>query len=157
MGIAITLKNFLDSKGVHYDVLHHPLSTHSSETAEAAHVPGGSLAKSVLMEDDNQEYLLAVLPTTHYVHINKLSNQLNRQLYLASEQEAAGLFADCEVGAIPALGEAYGLDTIVDDNLNNCKDIYIEAGDHENLIHLTRADFHRLMRHAKHGSFTVPA
>ncbi len=46
------------------------------------------------------------------------------------------LFGDCEPGAVPALGDAYGIQVIWDDDLKYTSDIYIEAGDHEHLIRI---------------------
>ena len=55
---------------------------------------------------------------------------------LVEEEELTEIFKDCAEGAIPALGEAYGLDVIWDEELMGVEDIYIEAGDHRHLIRL---------------------
>jgi Ala-tRNA(Pro) deacylase len=39
---------------------------------------------------------------------------------------------------VPAVGKCYGLDLIVDDSINAQPDIYMEAGDHQTLLHLRR-------------------
>jgi Ala-tRNA(Pro) deacylase len=39
----------------------------------------------------------------------------------------------------------------VDDSLSSCPDIYLEAGDHEDFVHLKGVSFRRLMRRAHHG------
>jgi len=72
-------------------------------------------------------------------------------LRLASEPELRQLFDDCDTGAIPALSEAYGLKVIWDDQLKHASDIYIEAGDHEHLIHLRGSDFQQLMESLPHS------
>jgi Ala-tRNA(Pro) deacylase len=64
------------------------------------------------------------------------------------------LFADCELGAIPPMGRAYGMETIVDDSLAEQPDVYFEAGDHVSLIHVNAMAFQRLMAGARHGRFT---
>ena len=61
------------------------------------------------------------------------------------------MFADCEPGAIPPVGQAFGMETIIDDSLNECQDIYMEAGDHEDLIHLKGTAFRRLMQESPHA------
>ena len=45
----------------------------------------------------------------------------------------------------------YGLKVIWDDQLKHASDIYIEAGDHEHLIHLKGDDFRRLMERLPHS------
>ena len=79
------------------------------------------------------------------MNLGELHRQLNRNLGLATESELGGLFSDCEVGALPAMGPAYGLETVVDDELAEQPDIYFEAGDHEQLIHVSAEAFHTLM------------
>jgi Ala-tRNA(Pro) deacylase len=47
------------------------------------------------------------------------------------------------------------LETIVDDSIGAQPDIYMEAGDHETLLHLTHAQFARLTANAPHGRFSA--
>ena len=63
----------------------------------------------------------------------------------AKEYELTVLFPDCAVGAVPALGNAYKLQTIVDESMKaRSDDIYFEAGDHEELIRVSSDQFRRL-------------
>ena len=55
------------------------------------------------------------------------------------------------IGAVPALSNAYGLDVIWDEQLTNASEIYIEAGDHENLIHMHGDEFCKLMEDLPHS------
>ena len=80
-----------------------------------------------------------------------MNEELKRNLALACEQEFKTLFQDCEAGAVPALGDAYGINVIWDDDLQYTADIYIEAGDHEHLIWLDRKDFKKLMSSLPHS------
>jgi Ala-tRNA(Pro) deacylase len=128
---------------VQYDVVTHSHSRSSMETAELAQVPGDRLAKSVVLEDEDG-FLMAVLPSTH-LRLGRLSRELNRRFRLATEEDGGALFEDCEPGAIPPLGSAYGMHTIVDDSLAEQPEIYFEAGDHERLIRVSREQFMQLM------------
>lgn len=153
MGIAMTLRDFLDSHHLVYDVVHHEHAESSQRTAAAAGQPGDRVVKSVLLKDDDG-YLLAVLPATYRLHLGKLHQALDRLVGLATEKETAALFTDCEVGAIPPVGLLYDLDTVVDDALLAQSDIYFEAGDHEQLIHMSRESFGKLLGDAAHSSFS---
>jgi len=102
------------------------------------------LVKCVLLEDDNG-YLMAVIPATHKVDLGAVHRELNRELGLATERELAELFRDCEPGAIPPLGKAYGIDMVVDRSLVDTPDVYFEAGDHRSLIHVSGGDFLKLV------------
>jgi Ala-tRNA(Pro) deacylase len=152
MATARRTEDYLMQHGVAYDVLVHPHSHSSMETAEVAHVPGDRLAKCVVLGDDDG-YVMAVLPSTQHVRLGKLGRELNRRLRLATEDEVATLFDDCERGAVPAVGLAYGVATVLDDSLADQPEIYFEAGDHENLIRMKRDAFMTLMEHASHARF----
>ena len=49
---------------------------------------------------------------------------------MANEEQIETLFIDCEPGAVPALGAAYGLKVIVDDSLAKEPEVFLEGGDH---------------------------
>jgi len=150
MTISVTLKNFLTQQGIDYEVLPHRYTDTSLNAASSAHIPAAELAKSVILEDENG-YVMAVIPANHHVKIAQVNKFLGRKMGLATEPEIRSLFSDCEIGAIPPVGEAFGLDTIVDERLDDCADIYMEAGDHEDFIHLNGTSFRRLMQSAQHA------
>jgi Ala-tRNA(Pro) deacylase len=152
MGMANTLRQYLDQRAMPYELVRHPRTLTSSETAEAAGVPGSRLAKPVVIEDDDR-YMVIVIPASHRLKFTALHRALGRQCGLATEQEVEALFDDCERGAVPALAQAYGLDVFVDDALLGLDDVYFEAGDHVELVHLSGDDFRRLMRDAAHGAY----
>jgi Ala-tRNA(Pro) deacylase len=151
MAIALTLRKYLAENGVAYDTLSHSHTSSSMNTAQSAHISGKNLAKSVILEDE-KGYLMAVIPATEHVQFRKVNHALKRHLGLAVESELKDLFSDCELGAIPAVGKAYLMESIVDNKLTDCSDIYFEAGDHEELVHLKGASFRRLMKDSQHAA-----
>ena len=72
-----------------------------------------------------------------------------------TKTEIRQLFPDCALGAVPPVGEAYELDVIVDDSIQEQPDVYLEGGDHATLVHMDQAQFARLMAEARHGRFSV--
>ncbi|MGD8567429.1 MAG: YbaK/EbsC family protein [Gammaproteobacteria bacterium] len=153
MAIAISLQEFLNSHHIEYDVLSHPYTTSSMSSAEAAKISGDMIAKCVVLEDDNG-YVMAIVPATHHLDIGRISRQFNRHLGLATEQELASIFSDCDLGAIPPIGDSYGMKVIVDDSLDQCPDIYFEAGDHTDMIHVRSEEFRKMTHNAHHGHFS---
>lgn len=147
MGVAMTLQEFMESHDLKYDLIEHAHTDSSLRTAQAAHIPGGQLAKPVLLGDDDS-YLLAVIPATHRLELDRLNQVMARQLELINEREMETTFSDCECGAIPPIGTAYGIDTVVDMDLLTQEDVYFESGDHEHLIHMKGEDFRHLMEDA---------
>ena len=153
MYIAETVSAFLSALDVGFDVVRHRHTHDSATTALRAHVPVDHVAKAVLL-CDRDEFVLAVLPASHRIDGEALAIELgDRPVSVAEEEHIRLVFRDCECGALPPVGPAYGIDTIVDLNLLNAADVYFEAGDHEHLIHVTGADFRRLMTGARHGLF----
>lgn len=155
MGIASTVRDYLDESGVEYQLVHHAYTPNSLLAARAARVPPDQLAKTVLLEDD-RGYLVAVVPASRRVELQSLERQLGRRLVLASEREVQDMFSDCAHGAIPAIGQAYGLDVVWDDCLAGCADVYFEAGDHTDLVRMSGKEFTFLMGLRPHGPISVP-
>ena len=153
MAIAITLKKYLEDSGIEYELIKHDYAATSMHSADKAHISGENIAKAVILYD-GEDYIVAVVPATHQVQLGKLHKQFDRYMSLASESELHELFDDCSVGAIPPLGNAYGMDVMIDNHLDNCDDVYFEAGDHTDLVHVSGFDFRNLMTHAYHGEIS---
>jgi len=153
MTIAPTLAKHLDQR-VRYDTLPHERTPTSLRAAQASHISGECLAKGVVLRRDGG-YLLAVLPATHHIRLSDLREQVDDKVDLANEDEIARLFWDCVPGAVPAVGECYGLETIVDRSIDAQPEIYLEGGDHEILVHMNKDEFSKLMAGAVHSSFSA--
>ena len=154
MGVALTLQQYLDDQGVEYDVMTHKKTDSSSGTTDASHIPGGRLAKGVVVKRE-KGYLLVVLPTSRRLDLKELADWLKQPVELATEEELSGLFPDCVTGAVPPVGAAYGLKAVVDESLEKQEDIYFEGGDHRTLVHLSGTEFHRLMEKTPHERFSI--
>lgn len=153
MAIAMRVAEFMQEHGARYDVLTHPHTGNSIETAELAHVPEDKLVKSVVLEDDDG-FVMAVLPASRHVRLARLNQQMNRQFRLVPESRIAASFPDCERGAIPPLGPVYGMRTVLDESVSTLPEVYFEAGDHERLVHMSRDQFMALLPQAERGQFT---
>lgn len=136
MAIAKTVEEQLQFAGIVHRVIAHPRTETSSQTSEAAHVPGDRLAKAVVLHGD-QGFTMVVAPSTHRLDLTAIAGAER----LATEHEIARLFPDCEVGAVPPLGTRYGVPTIVDESLRDQPEIWFEAGDHEHIVGLSASDF----------------
>ncbi|WP_157018680.1 aminoacyl-tRNA deacylase [Mesorhizobium xinjiangense] len=151
MGIALTMQEYLEDNHLAYDLAKHRKTATSAMTAQASHVPGGCLAKGVVLKWD-EGYLLAVLPASRHVDIDKVGRIVGGPVFLANEDEASALFPDCDTGAVPILGVPYRVACVVDDHLEERQDVYFEGGDHRTLVHLDGNDFSRLMYGMPHAS-----
>lgn len=154
MSISPTLQRYLDAERIQYDVIPHEPTMSSTRTAEACRISGNCLAKGVVLRRDNSNYILAVLPASHRVDLAGLREQLGDDVQMADENEVGPLFPDCARGAVPAVGQCYGLPVLVDDSLGTEPQIYIEAGDHQTLIRMDHEQFAQLTAGASHARFS---
>ena len=153
MAIAETVRRYLKDHSVNFDVVSHPHTGSSHESAEAAHVNEDHIAKAVVVKDA-KGYAMVVVPASNWVEMDHLRKELDRDLHLAVEDELETLFKDCETGAVPPVGPAYGIETFLDDSIKSLANVYFEAGDHEALVHVTGEDFKTLLGGARHGYFS---
>ena len=153
MSVSNTLQSYLKNRSCNYDTLAHNRSESALDSAHQADVPVKQLVKAVVLKQENR-FTLAAVPAMNKVMLPKLAELTGSPAVLAKEAQIKRIFGDCEAGAIPAIGQAYGLDVVWDDQLIESEDLYIEAGDHCNLIHLTREQFQKLLPAKKHGEIS---
>ena len=153
MTMADTVKKRLAEQGIDYEVVTHSETGASMETAAAAHVSGEKMAKAVVLKDA-EGYLVAVMPATYRLGTGELYDLLGRHLEMAGEDELPGLFGDCDLGAVPPVADAYGIETVCDEGLAKLDDVYFEGGDHTSLVRVSGEDFMKLMGDARRGVFS---
>ena len=149
------IERYLDEHLVPFDVIAHPHSHTSMETARAAMVDASRIAKGVLLEGDGC-LMVAMIPADKEIRLGKLSQDYGQEFNLADEDTIQHLFVDCERGAVPGLPNAWGIEMIWDDALMTLPDLYLEAGDHERLIHVETRYLRDLFGDAPHCKFTQP-
>ncbi len=143
---------FLDHHDVRYQRIPHDPSGSSLAAADSAHVDPEQLAKAVLLEDE-RGYVLAVLPAARRLSLQALDAKLRRSFDLATEAELADIFDDCAAGAVPPFGAAYGIPMVVDERLLHLREVFLESGDHRELLRVSGLEFARLCGSAARGSF----
>ena len=154
MAIALSLQRYLDGRGCSYKVVPHERTHHAADTARVSDVSQDNLAKGVLMKRKDG-YLLAIIPASCHVDLDAVAAFIRHPVGLATEEEVAAVFADCEVGSIPQVASAYGLTAVMDDGLDGLNELYLDGGDHCTLVHLNGRDFHRLTADVPHAQIAI--
>jgi Ala-tRNA(Pro) deacylase len=140
----VKVQQFLDSRGISFEMLPHEPTFSAQRMAQAVHVSGDNVAKTVLLKADGQ-FVLAVLPATHQIHLEMAREALAAHLLeLADEDELAKVFSDCEVGAVPPFGTQYGIETLVDASLAEDDEIVFEGNAHRQAFRMKYRDFEDL-------------
>ncbi len=139
------LEKYLREEGVSFQTMSHPVAYTAQEVAAAQHTPGRQLAKVVLADADG-EMVMLVLPASYRIDFPKLKSALGaKKARLAKEDEFAGTFTDCEVGAMPPLGNLYGLPVYVDQSLTKSREMVFKVGSHTTSFKMSYSDYERLV------------
>jgi Ala-tRNA(Pro) deacylase len=140
------LLKYLNLTGVQYQVISHVPAYSAHSVALAAHIPDRDLAKTLLVRADEQ-YWMSVLRADFHLNQKLLKHALEaKHVSLATEEELAVFFPDCEVGAMPPFGKLYALPVVVDKALAEDDDIVFNACTHTQSVKMKFADYQRLVR-----------
>lgn len=137
--------DYLNQERVCFETLWHPPAFTATKRAKYLHVPGRQMAKSVLMVGP-QGMFLAVLPATHHIDTEALARAEQGPVRLATEDEMAEVFRDCEWGVAVPFGTLYGIATVLDESLSPDDCIVFEGHQHGEAVRLRCSDFERLER-----------
>ena len=141
---AKRLRDFLDSQNVKYVTISHSQAFTAQEIAASAHIPGQELAKTVMAIADGK-MVMGVLPASYRMVLDFLRDATGaKHVELATEREFRDLFPGCEVGAMPPLGNLYGIDVYVSESLTEDEEIAFNAGTHTELVRMNFQDYLRL-------------
>ncbi|KGJ99038.1 aminoacyl-tRNA deacylase [Thalassotalea sp. ND16A] len=154
MSIANRLGFYLSEHQIPFQVIPHFHSDNSVSTAVTANVPLNQIAKGVMLSDHEGRKLMAVLPANNKVTMSRVNEELLGSYHLIKENQVYELFKDCEHGAVPPVGIAYNMSMICDSLLDELDEVYIEAGDHENLLCIDKQGFEKLTASARHARFS---
>lgn len=148
------IENFLQNRDVDYEVIRHELAYTAQETAAADDVSGYEFAKTVIVTDGQEHYML-VLPAPFDVDMEGASDLIGQEVRLASEEETEPLFPECEVGAEPPFGSAFHMLTFMDESMEGEDHIVFRGGNHEKTIKMSTADYIQVEEPTV-GEFAVP-
>jgi len=139
------LKDYLKSHNVQFESIDHPLAYTAQKTAQAAHLHGRNVAKTVLLKIDGK-LTMAVMTANQKVNTRLIKTIFSAsEVELANEEEFKYLFKDCETGAMPPFGNLYGIDEFVSEELTHDETIAFNAGSHNELIRMKYKDFENLI------------
>jgi Ala-tRNA(Pro) deacylase len=146
--------HYLDEEHIRYGIVPHSHSKSSIGTAISAEVPMHQIAKAVILEDHEGKHIMAIVPADYKVSLSMLSDELKRTFKLAKEADVYRMFTDCDIGAVPPMPQVYHFEAVYDEELTKEQELFLESGDHETLIQVSREDFIGLMASCKHSIFS---
>ncbi len=141
MPVPVAIQEYLSQRGCPYTTIPHPRAYTAQEEAAVTHTPGHEWAKTVVCFCDD-EPVLVLMGADRKLDLDRLRRMAGADTArLAKEPEFAGLYRDCEVGAMPPLGPLFGQRVFVDRRLAECREITFHAGTHMDGIRMAYATF----------------
>jgi Ala-tRNA(Pro) deacylase len=142
----MSLETFLQEKGIRYEKHAHPVTYTAQALADAEHVSGYMVAKPVVVTGA-KGHAVCVLPAPRHLDLQKVASALGWPVtHLATEEQMAALFPDCELGAEPPIGALYGLPTVMEQELEGDEFLVMQAGSHREAVKVDREDWQRAVR-----------
>lgn len=139
------VRDFLEQQGVAYEEKQHIAAIAAQRVAAAEHESGWRVAKPVMLKVGGQ-LAMALIPAPARVDLAKVKAGLGTDdVSLASEQEFAHVFDDCEVGAEPIFGNIYGVPVYFDRCLRQDPYLVFRDGTHARTLKIATEDFLRLV------------
>jgi Ala-tRNA(Pro) deacylase len=135
--------DYLDSRGVPYEVLHHTPTTSSTQEADALHVDPEEVLKAVVI-DTRGRHVVAVVPASKRLDIHLVRNALgDPTAHLATEAELQGDFPTIELGGAPILGWVLDAETVVDPTVIDRDAVVFAAGTRTESVRVRTRDLFR--------------
>ena len=138
---AAKVHALLDQHDIDYETHTHPRVVSAQRVAAEEDVSGWEVAKPVLLAIGDQ-LAMAVVPAAVNVDLDKASRTLGgNDVRLATEDEFASVFPDCELGAEPPFGNLYGVPVFLDERLRAREHMMCRDGSHTEVITLAVSDY----------------
>lgn len=143
---ATKVHTLLEEHGVSYETHEHPRAVSAQRVAAAEHVSGWEVAKPVLLSVGDK-LAMVVVPAAVQVDLDKVSRVFGgNAVRLATEEEFAVAFPDCELGAEPPFGNLYEVPVFLDERLRARSEMVCRDGSHTESITLAVADYVRVVQ-----------
>jgi Ala-tRNA(Pro) deacylase len=149
MALCERLKQFLAQEKVAYELLPHTQVFTAQEVAAQSHVTGWHLAKVVVVRDETGGAYMVAIPAPSLLDVGAVRKATGQaKLRIAHEEDFRTLFPDCETGAMPPFGNLYGVPVYVDTALTRSREFVFQAGNHQEVVRMSYADYERLAKPA---------
>jgi len=146
MSVPRWCQRILDHYHVPYRELHHPVVETAAQLAQAEHVSGWRVAKTVFLSAGGRP-VGVVLPAPARLDLERVRAVLGQNtLQMASEAQIATWFKGCQPGAVPPLRLRGDERLLMDRSLAHLGDMVFPAGSHEEAVAVRFRDWYRAIR-----------
>lgn len=135
----------LKQNHIPYDIVVHSQTFSSMKTAQATHTKGKEFAKPIMVNVDGK-MMMAVLPANYSLDLKRIKESMGaKTVELATEAEFSPIFSDSVIGAMPPMGNLYGMEVIMDKDMIDDDEICFNACNHQEIIRMKFSDYRRMV------------
>jgi Ala-tRNA(Pro) deacylase len=139
-GPVKSLLRWLDDKHVDYEIHEHPRSLTALATARAEGVDPKTFGKVIWVRTDEGKDALIIIDAEDHLDLRKAREVLkSSKVSLVEEEEIEALAPECDAGAMPAVGDLFGVPTYADFAIAKQPEVSFNAGSHSHAVRVDRA------------------
>jgi Ala-tRNA(Pro) deacylase len=143
----MALLDWLGAHGLDYDLHEHPRAFTALEAARAEGLDPHAFAKTLAVGRSDGRRALVVLEASDSVDLGAVARLLDTdRVRLLTEAELLDLAPTCDVGALPPIGDLFGVPVYADDALLDVGRITFHAGSHRHAVRMARREWARTAR-----------
>ena len=142
---TVALVEPLREQGLELELLPHRRTMRAAAEARALGVLAQTVAKTLVVRDDEGTCIRAVLPASARLSLDRLAAAVGAaSVQLLTESELVSTYPQFELGAVPPFGGPAGDRVVVDRRLAECDHVLFEAGVHDTSLRLRTEDLLRV-------------
>ena len=143
-GALPRLLDWLRDQDIEHEVHEHRETFTAQSTAHAEGIDPRTFAKVVGVRTDDGRTVLLIVDAPDHVDLGKACEALfAAKVRLLTEADLLALAPDCEAGAIPPVGELFGVPMVADYAVREDRDISFNAGTHHASVRVDRSGWER--------------
>lgn len=137
--------NRLKQNHIPFEIIPHSETFSSMKTAQVTHTKGMEFAKPIMINVDGK-MVMAVLPASYTLDLKKIKEAMGASsVYLASERDFTPMFSDSDRGAMPPMGNLYGMEVLMDMDMMDDENIVFNACNHQEALRMSFSDYKRVV------------
>ncbi len=146
MSIKKAVSEYLDEHNVEYQTISHEQVFSTVEEAKELGIEADEIAKTLVISTRDKQALV-VIPGGQRIDVKKLREVMNSShARLMTEEEMSENFPQFDIGAIPPIGELFGLPVYIDKRLLDRDNIIFSGGTHTDSIKMKVKDLAELTK-----------
>ena len=134
------IMDFLETKGIQYELAQHAPVYTSYEAARVRGVDASSGVKALVLKLQSNEFIIALVPGDKRADINKLAKILNAKKVSLAKPDEVLKITGCEIGSVHPFGNLAGLQTYMDRGILKNERVEFSAGLHTVSVRIASPD-----------------